>query len=111
MLLTACIIAFIFAPRVWKFRLLYVMLIPAFGLLFALILLLLQSSSGSDQAAIVLAQKVEAKTGPGEEYSTVFEIHEGASVRIQREKAEWLEIKLPNNVIGWVRNTTIERIF
>jgi len=25
--------------------------------------------------------------------------------------AEFLEIKLPNNVIGWVRNTTIERIF
>lgn len=110
-LLTACVIAFIFAPRVWKFRLMYVMLLPAFGVLFALILLLLQSSSGSDQAAIVLAQKVEAKTGPGEEYSTVFEIHEGASVRIQREKAEWLEIKLPNNVIGWVQNTTIERIF
>jgi len=110
-LLTACIIAFIFAPRVWKFRLLYVMLIPAFGLLFALILLLLQSSSGSDQAAIVLAQKIEAKTGPGEEYSTVFEIHEGAKVRIQREKAEWFEIKLPNNVIGWVKNTEIERIF
>ena len=110
-LLTACIIAFIFAPRVWKFRLLYVTLIPAFGVLFALILLLLQSSSGSDQIAIVLAQKVEAKTGPGAEYSTVFEIHEGAQVRIQREKAEWIEIKLPNNVIGWVQNATIARIF
>jgi uncharacterized protein YgiM (DUF1202 family) len=67
-------------------------------------------SATSADDAILLIPETEAKNGPGAGYSTVFEIHEGAKVRIQREKLEWVEIKLPNNVIGWVKTQNLERI-
>lgn len=103
LLLTALIIAFIFAPHEWKLRLIYFMLLPAFCVLGSAVLLLTQISLEDGNEAIVISAKADAKTGPGPEYSTIFEIHEGANVRIQREKLDWVEIKLPNKVIGWVR--------
>ena len=74
-------------------------------------LLLTQMSLEDGNEAIVISAKADAKTGPGPEYSTIFEIHEGANVRIQREKLDWVEIKLPNKVIGWVRPQDVAVIF
>lgn len=111
LLLTALIIAFIFAPHEWKLRLIYLMLLPAFCVLGSAVLLLTQMSLEDGNEAIVISAKADAKTGPGPEYSTIFEIHEGANVRIQREKLDWVEIKLPNKVIGWVRPQDVAVIF
>ena len=111
LLLTILIITFIFVSRRWKTRIIYCSILPAFLLLCSGILLFSQVSyNTSVNEAILLIPKSEARTGPGEGYSTVFEIHEGAKIRIQREKLDWVEIKLPNKVIGWVMKKDIERI-
>lgn len=110
LILTAILITFIFVPRRWKLRLIYLALPPAVLLLGSAILLYVQMTFNSVDDAILLAPKIEAKTGPGEGYSTVFEIHEGAKVRIQREKLDWVEIKLPNKVIGWIPKNDLARI-
>ena len=110
-LLTFLIIVFIFGNDRWKRLIIFGALLPAIALVISGILLLsVISYSEATDEAILLAQKVDAKTGPGDAYSTVFEIHEGANVRIQREKLDWVEIKLPNNVIGWVQKKDLERI-
>lgn len=108
--LTMIVIAFMFVPRRWKIRMVYLALPCALLLMVSAILLLFHISYDEIDEAIVLAEKIEAKTGPGESYSTLFEIHEGAKVRIQREKLDWVEIKLPNKVIGWIPNAHLERI-
>lgn len=101
----------IFVPRHWKIRFIYCSILPGILLLVSGILLFSQiSHRTSVDEAILLAPKSEARTGPGEGYSTVFEIHEGAKVRIQREKPDWVEIKLPNKVIGWVMKKDLARI-
>ncbi len=111
LLLTILIIIFIFVSRRWRTRIIYCSILPALLLLFSGILLFSQISyKTSVDEAILLAPKSEARTGPGEGYSTVFEIHEGAKVRIQREKLDWVEIKLPNKVIGWVMKEDLEKI-
>ncbi len=110
LLLTAVIIAFIFVPRRWKLRMVYLALPFALVFLGSAILLFLHTSYDDADDAILLVPQVEAKTGPGESYSAVFEIHEGAKVRIQREKLQWVEIKLPNKVIGWIPKESLERI-
>ena len=109
-LLTIIIITFMFVQRRWKRLLLFPALPAAFLLLGAAVLLAIQSSYHERDDAILLAEQVAAKTGPGEAYSEVFEIHEGAKVHIQREKLDWVEVKLPNKVIGWIPQKELERI-
>ncbi len=110
LMLTALVMMIIFASRQRRQQLLYFSIFPAILLLGSGILLFIQISHASVAEAIIMATAIEAKTGPGEAYSTVFEIHEGAKVRIQREKLDWVEIKLPNQVIGWVLKRDLERI-
>ncbi len=109
--LTFFLISLIFAPRDWKKRTISCSVFAAFLLLCSGSLLLSQIFHRSADEAILLASKSEAKTGPGEAYTTVFEIHEGAKVRIQREKLDWAEIQLPNRVIGWLMKKDLERIY
>lgn len=101
----------ILTSRRWRMRFIYSAILPGFLLFVSAILLFSQIfSRTSVDEAILLAPKSEARTGPGEGYSTVFEIHEGAKIRIQREKLDWVEIKLPNKVIGWVMKKDLARI-
>ncbi len=110
-ILTFLAITAMFAPRRWRIRLLYAAVLPALGFLLASAVMGLQLyHARTVDDAILLAPQTIARTGPGESYSTVFELHEGAKVRIQRAKRDWVEIKLPNNVIGWVSQHNLERI-
>lgn len=111
LLLVIVILLFIISPRRQRSLILFVGILPATVFLFAGTILISQVfARHAVTEAIVLTSDVTARTGPGESYSTVFEMHAGAKVRIQREKLDWVEIQLPNKVIGWVRQNEIERI-
>lgn len=111
LLLSLLTIMGIFASRQWRRRLFYIGALPAlFWIVSGILFMSAASYYSSTAEAILLAPQVEAKTGPGEGYSAVFEIHEGAKVRIQRERLDWVEIQLPNKVIGWVLRKDLERI-
>jgi tetratricopeptide (TPR) repeat protein len=51
---------------------------------------------------IVLGQKVDVRSGPGQENITVFTIHEGIKVRIHQSENGWRQISLPNGWNGWL---------
>jgi len=60
--------------------------------------------------AIVVAKEVNAHSGPGEDLTTIFTIHEGTKVSIERQSGDWALIRLKNGMGGWIQATTIEVI-
>lgn len=64
----------------------------------------------SASEAIVLADEVQGRSGPGNDYLLVFTIHEGTKVAVERLESRWYLVRLPNGIGGWVPGETVERI-
>jgi tetratricopeptide (TPR) repeat protein len=60
--------------------------------------------------AIVLTPVQEARSGPGQEYTKIFTVHEGTKVRIRQEREGWYLISLPNGLGGWIPGNAVEII-
>jgi len=60
--------------------------------------------------AIVLTPIVDARSGPGHEYTKIFTVHEGTKVRIRQEREGWYLISLPNGLGGWISEDSAEII-
>jgi len=60
--------------------------------------------------AIFLTPVVDARSGPGDEYTKIFTVHEGTKVRIRQEREGWYFISLPNGLGGWVPGDAAEII-
>jgi len=60
--------------------------------------------------AIIIDEKVDVKSEPIENGTDLFVLHEGAKIEIVQEKAEWVEIMLPNGTKGWVEQDDLGRI-
>ena len=56
---------------------------------------------------IVLEQRVDVHSGPGEENITVFTVHEGIKVRIHASTNGWCQISLPNGWNGWLPRNSV----
>ena len=56
---------------------------------------------------IILAEKVYARSGPGENNTSIFEIHEGLKVQVHNRRSGWVQISLPNGFNGWVPEDSI----
>ncbi len=54
------------------------------------------------QEGVIIAPEIEAKTGPGADYSPTAVLHEGTKVRIGEFRSGWVRIRLPNNITGWI---------
>ena len=59
---------------------------------------------------IILAPKVDVKTGPNSGEKDAFLLHEGTKVNILQQTEGWVEIKLANGNIGWVLKETLELV-
>jgi tetratricopeptide (TPR) repeat protein len=62
------------------------------------------------QRAVVVAQAVPSREGPGEKSVSHFEIHEGTTVRIEDEDGQFRRIKLANGLTGWVPSSAVELV-
>jgi len=60
--------------------------------------------------AILLADKVDVQSAPGGEGTTVFSLHEGVKVRVEETSGEWVEIRLADGKVGWIKTADLERI-
>lgn len=49
-------------------------------------------------------------SGPGEDFTRVFTIHEGHIFEVVKEESGWSQIKLQNGLGGWIRNDSFEKI-
>ncbi len=60
--------------------------------------------------AIVMDKVVTAKSSPDESGTDIFRIHEGLKVSVKDKSAEWLEIRLSDGRIGWIKSSSLEII-
>ena len=67
-----------------------------------------QLSSVNDyKAGIILMPSANIFSEPNEGSTLLFEVHEGTKVEILSESNGWINVKAPNNEIGWI----VENIF
>lgn len=78
------------------------------GIVLALVLLNLARLNR--QEGVVLAKVVDVRSGPSQEYTLIFTIHEGMEVRILEEQNGWLKIILPDGLGGWIKADQIGKI-
>ena len=60
--------------------------------------------------AIVLAEEVPVKEGADPNYRTSFQVHAGLKVRLLDRDHDWVRIRLPNGLEGWVRDSSVGRL-
>ena len=60
--------------------------------------------------AIILNPVSDARSGPSDEYTKIFTIHEGTKARIRQEREGWYLISLPNGLSGWIPEEIAEII-
>lgn len=60
--------------------------------------------------AILLSTSAIGYSGPGEDFTRVFTIHEGMIFTIERNEDNWSLIKLENGLGGWIKKDTFVRI-
>jgi tetratricopeptide (TPR) repeat protein len=60
--------------------------------------------------AIVLEDRIDVRSGPGEENTILFTVHEGTRVDLHNSLERWVQVSLPNGLSGWVPATAIEKV-
>jgi uncharacterized protein YgiM (DUF1202 family) len=59
------------------------------------------------RTAVVLEDTVEVLAGPGRNNATLATVHEGLDLEIRGERSEWIQVRLPNGVSGWVSESSV----
>jgi tetratricopeptide (TPR) repeat protein len=62
------------------------------------------------ESAIIMDPKVDVLSAPADNSTDLFVLHEGTKVNILREDNGWMNISLPNGLVGWVKTETAEVI-
>lgn len=74
-------------------------------------LLARETGLGQPEEAVVMASEARVLSAPSEEGGlTVFTVHEGTRVRIDRRAEDWAEIVLADGKVGWLPLAAIEII-
>lgn len=68
------------------------------------------SSVNNYKAGIILMPSANIFSEPNEGSTLLFEVHEGTKVEILSESNGWINVKAPNNEIGWIAESTFEGI-
>lgn len=64
----------------------------------------------SKNTAVVMAPRITAKSAPNPGSTDLFVIHEGTKIYITDKMGEWVEIRLANGSVGWIKSNTFEVI-
>lgn len=62
------------------------------------------------QEGVLLEKVAEIRSGPSEDYTLIFTIHEGMEMKILEGQKDWLKIVLPDGLLGWVKTSQIGKI-
>jgi tetratricopeptide (TPR) repeat protein len=79
-------------------------------LVFVLVLIIKANHLSTSQYAIVQTKEVKVKSGPSQDYTDIFTLHEGTKVKIRKKGNEWHVITLPNGFSGYILKEHIEQI-
>ena len=59
------------------------------------------------QRAVILTEKVDALSGPADDYKSLFTVHEGLRATVRNRRGDWVQLLLPNGLTGWVPASTL----
>jgi tetratricopeptide (TPR) repeat protein len=62
------------------------------------------------RAAVVVAEEVAVMSGPTDDATLQFKIHEGTLVEVSDQRGVWMRIALPGGLSGWVSVSSAERV-
>ena len=69
-----------------------------------------QNRQATSHNAIILAAEAQTYSGPGTENVSIFTVHEGTKVAVERREGEWCLIRLKSGAGGWIQIGTLEEI-
>ena len=61
-------------------------------------------------SGVVIEQSVTVKTSPDLKSTDAFVIHEGLKVNLEDKIDNWVKIRLADGKVGWIENTSVEKI-
>jgi len=64
----------------------------------------------SAEVAVVMHDKVDVRSGPGEENTILFTVHEGTRLELRNRLQAWVQVSLPNGLSGWVPSVAVEQV-
>ena len=62
------------------------------------------------ERSVVVSEEVTVFSGPSEDATIQFKIHEGTIVSVRDGRTGWVRVDLPGDLSGWVEEGTVERI-
>jgi tetratricopeptide (TPR) repeat protein len=60
--------------------------------------------------AIVMADRADVLSGPADDNTVLFTVHEGTRLEVRNARDGWLQVGLPNALSGWIRAAAVERV-
>lgn len=60
--------------------------------------------------AVVVQEEVAVYSGPSDDSTLQFKIHEGTEVHLAGARTKWAQVRLPGGLSGWIRTGAVERI-
>jgi len=112
LILTLIIIVKIISRNRTAQRILNIVLVPAVivFLVIAAILVIRIHENNASRHAIVLADKIDVLSSPGEQSTELFSLHEGLKFKVEEIRDDWAKIRLADGKVGWVRKNLFEII-
>ena len=68
------------------------------------------SMNRSVHEGVVLAEEIEVRSGPGQEFTVHFRLHEGSEVELIRESVGWQEVRVSAELQGWIPVSSVAAI-
>jgi tetratricopeptide (TPR) repeat protein len=72
--------------------------------------LLYQMRQTTAGIGIVMADRVDVRSGPGEENTVLFTVHEGTRMELRHSLETWTQVSLPNGLSGWIPASAVEKV-
>jgi tetratricopeptide (TPR) repeat protein len=66
--------------------------------------------AGTRNEAIVMQDRVDVRSGPAEDNTVLFTVHEGTRMEVRNRLEGWYQVSLPNALSGWVPAGTVEKV-
>lgn len=60
--------------------------------------------------AIVMRDRADVLSGPAEDNTVLFTVHEGTGLEVRNTRDGWHQVSLPNALSGWIRADAVERV-
>ena len=64
----------------------------------------------SGREGVLMAPAVEALSGPGGDFIPLFELHEGAELRLNERRGDWLRVQVDEDLEGWLPSRFVETL-